>query len=832
MSPRNSEWSRAGLATCPQGLRVVLVLKTTHGGSWVLPHVDELRSRGHEVIAVLPPTPGPLRQALAARGIRVVESTFGFQFRPRWSTVLGLVRLRRQLRELAPSVLHYHLYASALATRLASLGFGTPRVHMVAGPLYLESPIIRAVERFLVRLDSMTIAGSAFTARLYRELGRTSDRVPVIPYGVDTDRFKPMPDSTRNRVRNELAIKPSDFVVIIVAYVYAPKRSVHAGRGIKGHDVLLKAWQRFHADHPGSRLLLVGSGFDEAGERHRQELIRRFNLGQGDTGVTWVSTAPDVRPYYAAADLSVSPSLSENHGSALEAGAMGVPSVVSDAGALPESIAAESGWIVPSGNVGELVTALGRAYDEHAHGHLAARGVKARARVMRLFDSRQAARQVADTIEDAAGRRGNGSHSPVISLFSEARYGRDASGQWAVIDRAAGEQNLSRYTSNGGSVRLVVRANTTPGTAQFTVPSDVDLAPLPYYVGVGGLLRALPGLITSIFREVARADVLIVRVPGALGSLAALAARVLRRRYATEVVGDPSDVLAAGTLGPRTRCLAGLARAQMRWVVRGASASHFVTRTTLQRRYRPAPGTPTVGVSNVRLDADAFVAQPRQWRHAPWRAIAIGSQEQHYKGHDVLLRALRRLNDDGLQVDAVVVGGGMMHRKIVDLAEELGIADAVTFTGAIHDRRQITDLLDSASLFVMPSRTEGLPRALVEAMARGLPAVGSDVGGIPELIEPAWLVPVDDDRALAEAMGRLLIDQAAWEEQSKRNLETARTYELSELEGRFKDWIASIPSARQRTHSTEIGESRNHDCTPSVPQPLVARHQEDKSSPT
>ena len=60
----------------------------------------------------------------------------------------------------------------------------------------------------------------------------------------------------------------------------------------------------------------------------------------------------------------------------------------------------------------------------------------------------------------------------------------------------------------------------------------------------------------------------------------------------------------------------------------------------------------------------------------------------------------------------------------------------------------VTEQLDAADVFVLPSRQEGLPRAMIEAMARSLPCVGSDVGGISELI-PDWVVPPNDPQALA-----------------------------------------------------------------------------------
>lgn len=386
-------------------MRVVLLLKTSRGGLWTLPHVDELRRRGHDVVAVLPAEAGALRTELGARGVRVEDSAFDFRFRARPATLRGLLALRRQLRALRPDVLHYHLYASALAGRLASLGAGVRRVHMVAGPLYLESGVIRSVERVLMRLDHVVIGGSEHTAARYRGMGLPGHRVLAVPYGVDTARFAPPDERARAAARARLGVGPAAFVVVMVAYVYAPKRAVHQGRGIKGHDVLLAAWRSFSATHPDARLLLVGAGFDGPGEDHRQALLRRFEV-DADPSVTWLSSVEDVRTSYAAADLSVSPSLSENHGAALEASAMGVPCVVSDAGALPETVDGRSGWVVPRGDVDALAAALTAAAGEFGRGDLAARGRRARTRTVERFERRDAARAVADAVE-RAGRAGD-----------------------------------------------------------------------------------------------------------------------------------------------------------------------------------------------------------------------------------------------------------------------------------------------------------------------------------------------------------------------------------------------------------------------------------------
>lgn len=777
-------------------LKVLLVLKTSEGALWVLPHVDELRRRGHAVVVVLPERPGRLRTALIARDVPVVDSPFDFCFRPSPRILTGLLRLRRLINQLSPDVLHYHLYASALAARLSSLGLGIPRVHMVAGPLHLEWTPTRTVERLLARLDTVTIGGSDFISKRYRELGRPAARTPAIPYGVDAGHFQPPAGWQRERARAALCLGPDTFLVVMVAFVYAPRRRLHPGYGIKGHDVLLAAWARFHAEHPDARLLLVGGGFDDAGERHRRDLIRLFRLDDPRTahGVTWIESTDDVRPFYAAADLSVSPSLSDNHGAAVEAGAMGLPSIVSDAGALPETVSPESGWVIPRGDPAALTDALRRANTDHLRGVLPARGCRARELVRQRFSGPHLARAIADTIEWTVRRPPP--PAGVLSLFTEARF-VVREGGWAPVDPANGPCSREGYRRAGYRLRVVARGEPGPERAESRLDEGSDLVPLPYYIGGSALLRTLLTLSGSVARAVADAEVVIVRVPGAVGSLAALACRTLRRHYAVEVVGDAEDVLRSGALGRVGQLLARPADRAQRWVVHGADASRFVTRDALQRRYPPRPGTPAATISNVRLEPGELLRQSREWPQSPFRIVAIGSHETRYKGHDVLLRAVRRLLDASLPVTVAVAGDGRRHGELVNLRRSAGLTDTVSFLGTIS-RAEVVDLLDSAALFVMPSRTEGLPRALVEAMARALPAVGSAVGGIPELLDESCVVPADDPEALAAAIHLLLSDPTLWEEQSRRNLETARGYEQPDLDRLFASWLRQVPPARWR----------------------------------
>lgn len=137
--------------------------------------------------------------------------------------------------------------------------------------------------------------------------------------------------------------------------------------------------------------------------------------------------------------------------------------------------------------------------------------------------------------------------------------------------------------------------------------------------------------------------------------------------------------------------------------------------------------------------------------------ITIGRLERQ-KGVDMLLAAapevIRRLGD----VHFLIVGDGPDRANLEHQARAASLADRVHFLG---QRSDVPELLAAATALVLPSRWEGMPNVVLEAMAAGKPIVASDVEGTVDLIEPGrngWLVPPEQPQALAEAIIRLLND--------------------------------------------------------------------------
>jgi len=159
---------------------------------------------------------------------------------------------------------------------------------------------------------------------------------------------------------------------------------------------------------------------------------------------------------------------------------------------------------------------------------------------------------------------------------------------------------------------------------------------------------------------------------------------------------------------------------------------------------------------------------------------------QPIKDLPTLLRAAVRIRTaDAVAVRVMLAGDGPERAQLERASCELGLRDTVTFLGA---RSDVTSLLAAADAFVMTSLSEGLPMALLEAMASGVPCIATAVGGIPELFsgDAGLLAPVGDDAAIAASIGRVIGDPELRRALSERGRATvAQRYDLDAIVTRY-----------------------------------------------
>jgi glycosyltransferase involved in cell wall biosynthesis len=170
----------------------------------------------------------------------------------------------------------------------------------------------------------------------------------------------------------------------------------------------------------------------------------------------------------------------------------------------------------------------------------------------------------------------------------------------------------------------------------------------------------------------------------------------------------------------------------------------------------PATEWDKVRVVRCGVDIDSFPVSQATGAADELRVLYVGTLIER-KGQPVLLEAFARLVAGGVAARLTLVGQGPRRAELERMAQDLGVADTVTFTGGLdHDR--VREEYTRTDVFCLPSFAEGLPVVLMEAMASGLPVVSTRIAGIPELVEDGehgFLVRPGRADDLEQALARL-----------------------------------------------------------------------------
>lgn len=376
-----------------------------------------------------------------------------------------------------------------------------------------------------------------------------------------------------------------------------------------------------------------------------------------------------------------------------------------------------------------------------------------------------------------------------LRLVLEHRFQRTPDGQiWsAMFPRPV----WTRYLRVFSEVAICARVREVPA-----VPAEmgrvtgegVTFHGLPYYHGPWQYWCRRHEFRAAARRIAEPGAACIVRVPGNVASQVIHALGQDGLPYAVEVVADPWDMFSPGSSTHPLRWFFRrmFTRATRRHCAQ-AQASLYVTEHALQRRYPPghAPGMATFGVSDVCLGDGAFVARARtrdSFCHRPLRLISVGSFNLLYKAQDVLVEALALAVKQGLDGRLSFAGDGIYRPRIEALVARHRVLEGrVEFLGQLRGGEAVFEALDRSDLFVLPSRQEGLPRAALEAMARGLPCIGSHVGGFPEILPGDAIVRPNDVKGLARCLLRLAADPDRLAAMSAQNLRRAADFHAEKL---------------------------------------------------
>lgn len=324
---------------------------------------------------------------------------------------------------------------------------------------------------------------------------------------------------------------------------------------------------------------------------------------------------------------------------------------------------------------------------------------------------------------------------------------------------------------------------------------NVSFIPIPFFQGPKQFATKYLSIMKSLKIRIKDCDFAILRLPSTTAFAALSIIKKQKIPYATEVVFDCQDAVEASESFLNKTIWRILHRMQVE-ACNNALGVSCVTAQYLQKHYfSTQKNAVTSHYSSIELTDDFFLNERIYPTKKIFTLVHVANQVQFHsrKGHNELIEVISILNREKKRAEIVFVGedydGGIDLLKTY--AEGLGLADDVHFTGYLK-RKALREQLEKADIAVLPTRAEGLPRVVIEAMALGLPCITSPVSGNPELINSEFLIGYDDVLGMAKACEKLITSKEIYEKESRENFAKSKEYSTEVLNPRRTHFYKSL----------------------------------------
>lgn len=368
---------------------------------------------------------------------------------------------------------------------------------------------------------------------------------------------------------------------------------------------------------------------------------------------------------------------------------------------------------------------------------------------------------------------------------------------------AHNDKTFRRYYSIADELAVVIRVQEIVSKEGINRLSKITMRPFevitcPNISSLKGQIINKKKAIKIIRDEVEKSDYIIARLPSFIGNIAVKAAKKFKKPYLVEVVACPWDAFWNHSM--TGKFIAPFMYYATKKRVRESLYSLYVTNHFLQNRY-PTNGKYT-NCSNVALtDFDDGVLERRLIKIESMKdkdKVVIGTTAAvnvRYKGQQYVIQALGELKKHNItKFEYQIVGGGD-QAFLKSIAEKYDVVDQVKFLGAIPHNK-VFDWLEKIDIYTQPSRQEGLPRALIEAMSRAVPSFGARTAGIPELLDDKFIF--SNTKKNIDEICEILksFDKESMTKQAKRNYEEAKKYDKNIIEERRREFFEEFKKER------------------------------------
>jgi len=373
----------------------------------------------------------------------------------------------------------------------------------------------------------------------------------------------------------------------------------------------------------------------------------------------------------------------------------------------------------------------------------------------------------------------------LLFIYGEARLIHDTNGN-SYIDSIFDSTFWSRYFCIAKTVSICFRDNNE------RIPSEsvekkwriIDCKHITTYSlfestdSLHAFLSPRRKMLSTITLKsaISESDGVIIRLPSMAGKQAINVCKKNHKPYLVEVVGDAyASLHYHSSYG---KLLAPIEYLRMRFQIKYAKYVLYVSENFLQNRY-PTNGI-SIGCPDVNIEKiDSNIIYKRIEKISEQKDTyilgLIGSLDVNYRGHKILLQVIKKLHDEGISCKARFLGPGDPKRWEI-YSRKLNINERVEFCGVLPAGPAVLSWIDDVDILVMPTKVESLGRAVIEAMSRGCPVIGTKTTALNEHLNDKCLFMPDDIDTLKKMIKKMIINKDYMKKCAYENYSNAYKY--------------------------------------------------------
>jgi len=381
-------------------------------------------------------------------------------------------------------------------------------------------------------------------------------------------------------------------------------------------------------------------------------------------------------------------------------------------------------------------------------------------------------------------------------------------------DRVVDYNYLKRYLSVFDSILVTGRTqivDTITDKKLLVSGENVVFIPMPDFKGAKGLILNIFKLKNIVKESIKKCDCAIYRAPTHL-SLFTYQEVIKQHKPLVLEFMMAADKMFDGD-GFIKNFLNKLIDKKAKKMCLKANGVSYVTEHILQERYPckailESNNTSSFTASYSSIDLPFEMYHKQNWDKASppptFNIIHTGYMDSYRKGQDVLIKAFKKVIDNGYKAKLIFIGDGEKKHEFEELANDLNLQNYIKFVGLVKEKNILFDYLKKSHILVFPTQSEGLPRTIIEAMSQGLVCISSPVDGIPELLDNEFLIDYTDVDGYANKIIELINDWQKCCDESNKNFDKSLRYEKSVLENKRINFYRNIEKGCKKDESKKF----------------------------